>query len=196
MPNLQHSLVAALYQNTKLNNFLSADPLEGRLERLELAIRELQKNYNALVRIISSKKTEIQGKMRAINTRLTKMEAKAWTVKRLAYQFPNLRKVVLPPNTTTTAKIPSQLLPRNTRAILVAVKCDKWMETLYPRMSLVLKQKGSGDDDEMLYNAPMNDFYYEAVVPWDGRSINALMIKVQGSSTNPYTIELVGYIKA
>ena len=169
--------------------------MERRLERLEFAVRELQKNYIALIRIISGKKTEIQGKVRAINTRLTKMEAKAWTVKRLAYQFPNLRKVVLPPNTTTTAKIPSQLLPRNTRAILVAVKCDLWMETLYPKMSLVLKQKGSGHDDETFYNAPMNDFYYEAVVPWDGRSINALMIKVQGSSANPYTIKLVGYIK-
>lgn len=170
--------------------------MEVRLERLEAAVIGLQKNYNALISIISGKKTEIQGKVRAINTRLTKVEAKAWTVRRMAYQFPNLREVLLPPNTTTTAKIPPQLLPRNTRAILVAIKCDLWKESLYPEMSLVLKQKGSDDDGETLYNAPMNDFYYEALVPWDGQRINALMIKVQGSSSNPYTIKLVGYVKA
>ena len=170
--------------------------MNGKLERLEAAVRELQQGYKALVKIISGKKTEIQGKVRDINARLTKVEAKAWAVKRVAYQFPTLRNVSLPPDTTTAVRIPPQLLPRNTRAILVAVKCDRWKETLYPKMSLVLKQKGSGNTGETLYNAPMNDFYYEALVPWNGRRINVLMIKVQGSSANPYTIKLVGYVKA
>ena len=90
--------------------------------------------------------------------------------------------------------MPSGLLPSNTRAILVSVTCDQWKEAFGANMSLRMKQKGQKSTGETVLSAPMNDFFYEVMVPWDGQLANEVNLVVAGSSKNIYTLNITGYI--
>lgn len=134
--------------------------------------------------------------IRKLETRISNLEKNTWTLTRMTYQFPGYNTVVLNPDMATKLLIPDGTLPTNTRAVLVSIKCEQWLEKLPTgsQMSMKFQQVGTSDAGTTLYTAPMNDFYYEAFVPWDGRKGNLMAFKTTGASNNKYTLKIVGYI--
>ena len=157
-------------------------------------VEKLDQKTKFITNLISVKKREIQGKMRALDARISALESNLWTLKRTQYTFPNLKMVTLPPNTGMKGKIPNDIIPKNTRAVIVSIKCDQWMETFNAKMALEVKQAGNANGGSVIYTAPLNDFYYETLVPWDGFAGSTIIFKTTGSSKNKYTLGIVGYI--
>ena len=162
--------------------------------QLHEMVKKLESTVRFLINTISFKKIEFSGKVRALEARVTALESNPWTLKRTEYTFPGLKTVKLPEDAVTKRTIPNDIIPSNTRAILVSIKCDQWMETFNAKMSLKVKQTGNEDSGSVLYTAPLNDFYYETLVPWDALAGNEITFTTTGGSLNTYTIGIVGYI--
>lgn len=162
--------------------------------QLQEMVKNLESTIKFLINTISFKKKEFFGKLSALEARITALESNPWTLKRTKYIFPGLKMVHLLKDAETKRTIPNDIIPTNTRAILVSIKCDQWMETFNAKMSLKVKQTGNEDGGSVLYTAPLNDFYYETLVPWDALAGNEITFKTTGSSLNTYTIGIVGFI--
>ena len=144
--------------------------------------------------LIANKKREFQRRMSALEARISALESRPWTLKRVRYDFPGLKKVQLTPDVVTKRAIPDGILPSGTRAVLVSIKCDEWKESFAAKLSLEIKQSGNDLGGSAMYTAPMNDFYYETLVPWDGKAAKEIAFKANGSSKNKYSLGIVGYI--
>ena len=169
--------------------------MEQRFKKLEAAVRRFGAAFDGLTKIISSKKVDIQSRVRVLEKKVAQLSKTPWMMKRFTYEFPTLKKSPLSAANSGSYQIPADLLPKNSKAVIVAIKCSSWREKgLYPTMSITLQQKGNTDAGKTTLDAPMNDFYYEVLMPWDGSYGNTIDIMVKGDSPNIYLIRLVGYI--
>ena len=135
-------------------------------------------------------------RMRTLEERITNLEKRTLTVKRKQYAFPTLKMVTFSNYEEIKSTIPNDVLPRTTRAVILSIKCAQWAEqtTKSATLSLKIKQTGNDEGGWVEYTSPMNDFYYETLVPWDSVKGNKITLKTIGSSVNKYTISIVGYV--
>ena len=161
-------------------------------------VKTLQTEITTLKTIITFKKKDVHTKINDLTTRMTAMETKTspWTLTRTTYQFPTMKMMTFTTDTmtTTTQTIPTDVLPTNTRAVLVAVKCEKWNEQFTATLTMKMKQTGNTEGGTVVYTAPMNDFYYETFMPWDMEGTQTMTMKTTGTSKNTYTVTIVGYV--
>ena len=139
---------------------------------------------------------QAESKMRTLEERITNLEKRTWTVKRKQYTLPALKMVTFSNDEELKHTIPNDVLPWTTRAVIVSIKCDQWAEqtTKSATLGLKIQQTGNNEGGWVEYTSPMNDFYYETLVPWDSVKGNKITFKATGSSVNKYTIAIVGYV--
>ncbi|XP_065061685.1 uncharacterized protein LOC135688696 [Rhopilema esculentum] len=169
--------------------------MEQRFKNMEMTVRRFEAAFDGLTKVISMKKVDIQSRVRVLEKKVAQLSKTPWMMKRFTYEFPTLTKSPLSAANSNSYRIPAALLPKNAKAVIVAIKCSSWKERgLSPTMSITLQQKGNTDAGKTTLDAPMNDFYYEVLMPWDGSYGNTIDIMVNGNSPNIYSIRLVGYI--
>ncbi len=113
----------------------------------------------------------------------------------MKFRFPSDRTSSIWSNASPTShSLPAKLLPDNTKAVFVAIQCNEWRETFKGTLSLTIQQTGNEKDGAVIYEAPMNDFYYEAMIPWNSKYAKEITFKATGSSKNQYQVSVTGYI--
>jgi len=162
------------------------------LRELKERIEGLEKSYKTLTSMISFKKSSIMSKMSTLNERVSKLEKRTLTVKRKQFTFPVLKMSTYANYNKITRSIPKDVLPVTTGAVIVSIKCERW--TSVAKLGLKIRQSGNKEGGWVEYTSPMNDFYYETLVPWDSKMGNKITFRPTGSSPSWYTIGIVGYV--
>lgn len=133
---------------------------------------------------------------------------KSWALKRVNYIFPRLAKIQLHYQAVTyIEKIPANLLPRSTKAIVISILCHFWNTgPSDTNMFLAVYQrgnKGSGTTNvaNKHYNVHGNWFNTEVMVPWNGGLGREAVFKLTNTynpekNLNWYQVKLVGVITA
>eukprot|EP00794_Sanderia_malayensis_P010072 gene10072-11101_t len=180
---------------------------ELRLAKLEVAFKVLLQDNARLKQSNLQVRAELAATKNVFKTCTTSMTRSKWSLKRINYVIPSLKKVQLHQKTVTYKEtIPKSLLARNTKAVIVSVYCSFWNGGGHAYMTLAVNQKGNeaagiAKVKNTHYKVYANDFYYEVMIPWDSKFGNEAVFKVTntyntGGSNNWYQVKLVGVINA
>ena len=136
----------------------------------------------------------------------------SWELKRINYVFPSLAKVQLhKKNVAYTEKIPANLLPKTTKAIIVSVFCHFHNHHgAYAYMNITFNQQGNENSgsakiDNFHWNVQANSWYNEVMIPWNVNLGNEAVFKLEGTyntginvhskaNENWYQVKMVGFI--
>ncbi len=166
----------------------------GRLQALEKQVKQLVQEAARLRRLRAHVRAKFTERFNRLVGDVDELKRREWALKRTQYRFPGVQKTQLASDASVKLQLPKTLLPKNTKAVFFAIKCDVWNESFSASMRLGIKQTGNEQAGETVYDAPMNDFYYETAIPWNSKFGNEMTVSVKGSSENLYSMTLTGYI--
>ncbi len=180
---------------------------EHRLTKLETAIEDLKAENLKIKAENLNVKAELAATRNVFRECIANAK-KSWALKRVDYPFPSLAKVQLHHQTVTyNEKIPTSLLPKNTKAVIISILCHFWNPVTGgsdANMFLAVYQKGN--EDSGIVNVPNkhygvygNWFYKEVMIPWNGDLSSEAVFKLTQTynpkkQLNWYEVKMVGVI--